>query len=53
MEPNNAFEKFILLKICLIKFNCASVLHIPIVHTHDVSKQIPREKKNSIGLKML
>ena len=23
------------------------MLHIPIVHAHDVSKQIPREKKNS------
>ena len=22
-----------------------SMLHIPIVHTHDISKQIPREKK--------
>ena len=22
-----------------------SMLHIPIVHTHDVSKQIPQEKK--------
>ena len=31
-------------KICLIKFNCAVVLHIPIVYAHDVSKQIPREK---------
>ena len=31
--------------ICLIKFNCVSVLHIPIVHAHNVSKQIPREKK--------
>ena len=30
-----------------------SVLHIPIVHAYDVSKQIPREKKISIGLKML
>ena len=30
--------------MCLIKFNCASVLHIPIVHAHDVCKQIPREK---------
>ena len=28
---------------CLIKFNCVSVLHIPIVHAHDVSKQIPWE----------
>ena len=37
----------------LIKFNCASVLHIPIVHAHDVSKQISREKKFSFGLKML
>ena len=27
------------------------MLHIPIVHAHDVSKQIPREKKISIGLK--
>ena len=26
------------------KFNCVSILHIPIVHTHDVSKQIPWEK---------
>ena len=32
--------------------NCASVLHIPIVRAHDVSKQIPREIKISIGLKM-
>ena len=31
-------------KICLIKSNCASVLHIPILHAHDVSKQIPRGK---------
>ena len=30
--------------ICLIKFNCVSVLHTPIVHAHDVSKQISREK---------
>ena len=30
--------------MCVIKFNCASVLHIPIVHTHDISKQIPQEK---------
>ena len=37
-------------KGCLIKFNCSSVLHIPIVHAHDVSKQIPR-KKISFGLK--
>ena len=29
------------------------MLHIPIVHAHDVSKQISREKKFSIGLKML
>ena len=27
------------------------MLRIPIVHAHDVSKQIPREKKISIGLK--
>ena len=27
------------------KFQLASVLHIPMVHAHDVSKQIPREKK--------
>ena len=26
---------------------------IPIVHAHDINKQIPREKKFSIGLKML
>ena len=31
--------------LCLIKFNRANMLHIPIVHTHDVSKQIPRKKK--------
>ena len=36
-----------------VKFNYASVLHIPIVHAHDVSKQIPQENKFSIGLKML
>ena len=40
-------------KICVIKFNCASVLHIPIMHAHDISKQIPQEKKFSIRLKML
>ena len=28
-----------------VNFNCASVPHIPMVHAHDVSKQIPREKK--------
>ena len=27
------------------------MLHIPIVHAHDVSKQIPLEKIFSIGLK--
>ena len=27
--------------MCLIKFNCANVLHIPIVHVYDVIKQIP------------
>ena len=31
--------------MCLIKFNCASVLHIPIVYAYDVSKQIAREKR--------
>ena len=36
--------------ICLIKFNCVSVLHIPIVHAHNVSKQIPLRKNK---LKML
>ena len=35
-----------------IKFDCASVLHIPIVHAHDVSKH-PSRKKFSFGLKML
>ena len=35
----------------VIKFNCASVLHIPIVHAHDVSKQIPREKNFPSGWK--
>ena len=29
------------------------MLYIPVVHAHDVSKQIPQEKKFSIGLKML
>ena len=29
------------------------MLYIPVVHAHDVSKQIPPEKKFSIGLKML
>ena len=29
------------------------MLFIPIVHAHDINKQIPREKKISIGLKML
>ena len=38
-------------KICLIKSNCASVLHIPILHAHDVSKQIPREKNFPSGWK--
>ena len=28
--------------MCLVKFNCASVLHISYVHAHDVSKQIHR-----------
>ena len=32
-----------------MKSNCASVLHIPIVHAHDVSKQIPQEKKFPSG----
>ena len=27
--------------MCLIKFNWASVLHIPIVHAPDVSKHFP------------
>ena len=27
-----------------MKFNRANMLHIPIVHAHDVSKQIPRKK---------
>ena len=30
-----------------------SVLHIPIVHAHDVSKQIPREKKIKNVIKQL
>ena len=29
------------------------MLHIPIVNAHDISKQIPQEKKFSIRLKML
>ena len=29
------------------------MLFIPIVHAHDINKQIPWEKKFSIGLKML
>ena len=29
------------------------MLHIPIVHAHDISKQIPQEEKFSIKLKML
>ena len=29
------------------------MLYIPIVHAHDISKQIPQEKKFSIRLKML
>ena len=29
------------------------MLLIPIVHTHGISKEIPLEKKFSIGLKML
>ena len=37
--------------MCLIKSDCASVLHIPIVHAHNVSKQIPREVKFPIRLK--
>ena len=36
-----------------IKFDCASVLHIPIVHAHDVSKQIRREKKIENVIKQL
>ena len=32
--------------VFLVKFNYVSVLHIPIVHAHDVSKQIPLRKKN-------
>ena len=31
--------------VFLVKFNNVSVLHIPIVHAHDVSKQIPLRKK--------
>ena len=36
---------------CLITFNCVSVLHISIVHAHDISKQIPRKKKFPSGWK--
>ena len=32
-----------LVNSCIIKFSCASVLHIPIVHADNVSKQMPRE----------
>ena len=42
-EDNLAEAKF--------KFNCASVLHILIVHSHDISKQIPREKNFPSGWK--
>ena len=41
-EDNLAETKF--------KFNCASVLHNPLVHAHDISKQIPREKKISLTI---
>ena len=41
-EDNLAETKF--------KFNCASVVHIPIVYAHDISKQIPREKKISLTI---
>ena len=38
-------------QICLIKFNCTSMLHIPIMHAHDISKQIPQEKNFPPGWK--
>ena len=41
----NKFTRCYIRTELVIKFNCASVLRIPIVHAHDVSKQIPREKK--------
>ena len=46
---DNTMKKHVY-NICLIKFNCVSVLHIPIVHAHNVSKQIPLRKNK---LKML
>ena len=42
---DNTMKKHVY-NICLIKFNCVSVLHIPIVHAHNVSKQIPLRKIN-------
>ena len=44
---DNTMKKHVY-NICLIKFNCVSVLHIPIVHAHN--KQIPLRKNK---LKML
>ena len=39
------------MQTCMFTCDCASVPHIPILYAHDVSKQIPREKKISIGFK--
>ena len=41
---SSRYEAIIEPFFCLITFNCVSVLHISIVHAHDISKQIPREK---------
>ena len=41
---SSRYEAIIEPFFCLITFNCVSVLHISIVHAHDISKQILREK---------